>query len=341
MEAPSEPATDESNPKPRWWQWAHVLSLEAPIVAVAWQLGLAEMHGIQLLPAVVAALAVTVWWIYAADRTLDALRARSTDLLDVRHQFYHRHRKLWFGLLLPLGGGVIVWLALGFIPEGLLWQGLTLGLLALLYLAAYSARGLRWSHALLLTLAGFGALILIGNLPGGNDFKLTVSLIVIAVLVAVYLRQVHDERRTLLPKPLAAAIIFALGCVLAIRFFAPWETGVSLRLEELLLTCLFGANLTGIRVRETDDLSDTVKARRERSLHAGMVIFGAVLVTVSLAAVWSGLAWDRLNGLAMGVGAGLLVLEGLHRRRATFSQGAFRVLADLATLTPLPILFWS
>ena len=317
-----------------------MLSLEAPIVAVAWQLSLADLHGVQLMPAVVAALAVAVWWIYAADRTLDALRADCVSQLDVRHRFYHRHRKLWVGVMLPLGGGLLAWLAFAAIPEGLLWQGLTLGLLALLYLAAYSARGLRGSHALLLTLAGFGALILIGNMPGGNDFKLTVSLVVIALLVAVYLRQVHDERRTLLPKPLAAAIIFALGCVLAIRFFAPWETGMSGRLEELLLTGLFGANLTGIRAREMMDSGDAMKIRRALKLRSGMLLFGSGLVLVTLVGTWTGTAWDRLAGLAAGVGVGLLLLQWLHGRRDSMSEGGFRFWADVATLVPLPVFWW-
>ncbi len=64
---------------PRWWQWASALSLEAPIVAVAWQLTLAHLHGVRLFPSVVAILGLTVWWIYVLDRSLDALRAESPE----------------------------------------------------------------------------------------------------------------------------------------------------------------------------------------------------------------------------------------------------------------------
>lgn len=317
-----------------------MLSLEAPLVAVAWQMGLADLHGIKLLPAVCLALAAAVWWIYTADRTLDALRASSVTELDVRHRFYHRWRWWWILLLLPLSGAALAWLAFAAIPEGMLWQGMALGLLAVLYLAAYSARGMRWSHTLLLALAGFGALIWIGNMPGSRDFKLVVSLIVVAVLVAVYFRQSSDQRRTLLPKPLAASIIFALGCVLAVRFFAPWETGISARLEELLLTCLFCANITSIQADEAERRADVGELDRIRRLRRGCVFLGLLLVGLTLGTAVTGSTWQRLGGLAIGIGIGLVALESLHRNRQSFSEGAFRLWADLSTLLPLPVVLW-
>ena len=339
MEETTDHSSGIENRSPRWWQWAHVLSLEAPLVAVAWQLGLADLHGVQLFPSVVGILGLTVWWIYALDRTLDAMRAESPATLEVHHAFYYRNRWIWAGLLLPVGAVGIAWLAITAIPEGLLWQGMTLGLLAMLYLAAYSAKGMRWSHALLLAIAGLGALVLIRQMPGGQDFKLTVSLVVIAVLVAVYLRKVDDERRTLLPKPIAAAIIFALGCTLANRFFAPWDAGISSRLEELMLVCLFASNLTGIRALEIERKGgEPRRVAAAAQLHQGVFWLGGCVASLTLGLAMSGMAWDRLTGMSMAMVLGLVALAVVHSRRQSMSEAAYRFWADVGTLVPIPVL---
>ena len=58
----------------RPWLWPNLLSLDAPLVALLWQLLFVRcFHGsLGTLPA--ALLAVAVWLIYVADRTLDAWR---------------------------------------------------------------------------------------------------------------------------------------------------------------------------------------------------------------------------------------------------------------------------
>ena len=54
------------------WLWPNLLSLDAPIVALLWQILFARcFHArVETLPSVLLVLAV--WLIYAADRTLDS-----------------------------------------------------------------------------------------------------------------------------------------------------------------------------------------------------------------------------------------------------------------------------
>src|SRR5512140_3956356 len=75
----------------RPWLWPNLLSLDAPIVALLWQLLFVRcFHGsLGTLPA--ALLAVAVWLIYVADRTLDAWRGMPGTAEQPRHQFYRRH----------------------------------------------------------------------------------------------------------------------------------------------------------------------------------------------------------------------------------------------------------
>lgn len=75
----------------RFWLWPQVLSLDAPLVAVAWQLLLAR--SVTPIPPVQTwILGLTVWLIYTLDRVLDGLRP--PDPRDApRHRFARAFRK--------------------------------------------------------------------------------------------------------------------------------------------------------------------------------------------------------------------------------------------------------
>lgn len=113
--------------------WANLLSLDAVFVAVAWQ---------QLLMRVfcnrsprwpeAAALSLTVWLIYVADRLLDGVKLNIDQPHTLRHRFYRRQRRifasLWiFGLLINTLV-VVRWL-----PTDLMRNGLILAAAVLMY----------------------------------------------------------------------------------------------------------------------------------------------------------------------------------------------------------------
>ncbi len=80
-----------------WWAWPHVLSLDAPAVAVAWS-GLAcAWCGIPVSWATGAALASIVWAVYLLDRLADQRRGQATTL---RHGFAAAWRRGMAALLL-------------------------------------------------------------------------------------------------------------------------------------------------------------------------------------------------------------------------------------------------
>jgi hypothetical protein len=91
--------------------WLTVLSLDAPAVAVLWQLLFARSFHARLGASVTILLALVVWLIYVADRVLDALKAPAQGAEATRHIFYRRH--LW-AFLLPLcaGFGIAAWMSL-------------------------------------------------------------------------------------------------------------------------------------------------------------------------------------------------------------------------------------
>jgi hypothetical protein len=92
-ESQSSAAGEELSGYPLWL-WPNLLSLDAPLVAVLWLKLFALSAGIHVRALTAAVLALTVWLIYAADRLLDGLSARSYSDLSPRHRFSVRSRNV-------------------------------------------------------------------------------------------------------------------------------------------------------------------------------------------------------------------------------------------------------
>jgi 4-hydroxybenzoate polyprenyltransferase len=96
---------------PRWWQWPTVLSLDAPAVALVWQLLLARVAPVPLRWPQVTILSSSVWLAYVLDRWIEAWRLPAGQLLTKRHAFYKRWRWpvaiLWVTFL--AGDLIVAW----------------------------------------------------------------------------------------------------------------------------------------------------------------------------------------------------------------------------------------
>jgi hypothetical protein len=138
----------------RAWLWPNLLSLDAPIVAVLWQVLFARcFHAdIYVLPA--ALLMLAVWLIYAADRVFDGLKKTAS---QPRHEFYRRNWRV----VLPVWSGALAiasWLACTRLPSTLLVQGaVLLAGVATYFAAVHFAHGLgRWKEAAVAVLFALG-----------------------------------------------------------------------------------------------------------------------------------------------------------------------------------------
>lgn len=87
------------------WLLPNLLSLDAPLVAMAWLFVFAKTWRLGYHPwEAYASLGLAVWIIYVADRLLDAsLSAGTTIGLEARHRFHAGHRRIFsIGLLVAL-----------------------------------------------------------------------------------------------------------------------------------------------------------------------------------------------------------------------------------------------
>lgn len=321
-----EPSPSRRTP---WWLWPHVLSLEAPIVAVLWQRALAQAHGIRLTPMLDAGLALACWVIYVLDRTLDTFAVQSAGELDARHLFYHRHRRVLLLGVLPPALLTLAWMAFYVIPQGVLWQAVGLALLVALYLASWSAQGSRVSRDVFVSCAGLGGIILISRMPTPAGYRLTLSLLVLGVMVLSFLRQLDLRMGNVMPKEMTAALLFAMGCTTSTRFLAMPETILEPVLECLLLALLFACNLHGISCRE--------KGLNHDGKHAPLVLGTLIFSLAVFGFSRSGVLENSLGGPALAAFGAAVLHSLVHVSQRRLSIDAYRVLADLVLILPLPL----
>lgn len=132
-----------------WWLWPNLLSLDAPVVALAWFWMFAETWGVRSLPPTLAvSLALAVWAVYALDRILDSRNATPRRALQKRHQFHRKFR--WYFLSAVLLA--VVWslyASLALLSQTALLYGCFIVLLCVAYFVLVVASAGRESTGLL------------------------------------------------------------------------------------------------------------------------------------------------------------------------------------------------
>lgn len=95
-----------ADPRKPLWLIPNLLSLDAPLVAVAWLHIFAKTWRVDYLPWVAyASLGLVVWLIYAVDRLLDISMLGPGEILHPRHEFHRRHQRKF--KMLAIGAGVL------------------------------------------------------------------------------------------------------------------------------------------------------------------------------------------------------------------------------------------
>lgn len=128
-----------------WWRWPTVVSLDAPLVTMAWEWLFAREAGARLTWPHYAIVGATIWLAYAADRWFESWRVPPDRLITLRHRFHFRHQ----------GAVAVAWIvvlagAVTLSVFGLTWRewaaGLCLALPAVAYVLSHQLvhRDLPW-----------------------------------------------------------------------------------------------------------------------------------------------------------------------------------------------------
>ncbi len=238
-----------------WWLWPNLLSLDAPLVAVVWQLFLAADAGVEVPPAAAVVLGLVVWGVYLADRALDAAGGCAG---SDRHRFAAAHRPIQVSVaaLAFLVAGVI---AFTLLPSNYLSTGAVVSAVLGAYLLAIHA-GRRWLGA------------------GAKELSVGITF---AAGVSIPLAAQSGSPHYWLPAVVAFAGLCALNCLL----IAVWEGEATPRwafaLAALALVAAAGASAA---VAAAIGLSAATLgllhgARARVSPRAARVLADAVLLT--------------------------------------------------------------
>jgi hypothetical protein len=118
-----------------WW---HLLSLDAPTVAILWSWSFARAMRLPIPFAGPFILGLVTWLLYVADRILDGLVVKQPELLRERHRFHARHRRLFLSTALVLGA-FSLWMIVTRMYARALQDDLFLSIFAVLYLGLVHA----------------------------------------------------------------------------------------------------------------------------------------------------------------------------------------------------------
>ena len=177
----------------------HLLSLDAPTIAVLWTYFIAASVRIALPFTSLLAMALAVWMLYAADRLLDARHLLTHPLhtgdLEQRHRFHHRHRSAFLA--------------------GILLASVALAIL----IPRLSPPAIHLDLALGALLAGYFLLIHVTGSAHRLPKEIAVGLFFSAAVFIPTVARAPILRPNLAP----AAALFALLCSLNCLFIYTWE----------------------------------------------------------------------------------------------------------------------
>ncbi|MGO8718979.1 MAG: hypothetical protein ACLQMO_07145 [Acidobacteriaceae bacterium] len=288
-------------PVRRLWVWWHLLSLDAPTVAVVWSWFFAAAFGISLPWTALITLVLGTWCVYVADRLLDGWRSTDMTGLRDRHWFYRRHRKPF----------VAAW---------------TAAAIPLAYLIFFRVQPAVRIDDIVLCLIGTAYFLLIHNRPAKYRFSkefFVGFLFSIATAVPTWTR-LQDGRGLLL----SAILTFGAACWLNCVAIQTWEDAGALRNgvpDHFCENC--SSELEG---QQTATRSPVLTDFLGRHLTAFAMAVGVLAFSLTCIpatrAVWPLFAAVVLSSI---------LFLTLIRHTDRFSAVSLRIMADAALLTPL------
>jgi hypothetical protein len=195
------------------WAWPHLLGLDAPLVAIVWQLLISRQFAPQPLRHTLA-LFVSVWIIYLADRLLDTRRP-ATPREPLRHQFARTHFNL---LAVLLGLNLVVLTQLTPLP---IRPALPIIAALAIYFAIVHITPIRWSKELAVAIIfALGVSLPLHPFPFILDF-LFLCFWNTAAIEFWEGGQLHPLSAWLARRLTASAVLAMLGCLIGSRLFNP------------------------------------------------------------------------------------------------------------------------
>lgn len=298
-----------------YWLLPNLLSLDAPLVAVAWMWMLAQALRVEYIhPAAWFVLPASIWCVYVMDRLLDGWVHPTLRKSSVRHEFHWRWRWPLLALVVVVGGNCL-YQALYVLPRSMFSAGLVAILLSVIYFSCAYLQGREVPF--------------VKNLLAGMIFAMGVGIPVNAANASLLVTDFNEVLYALQNTGLRDAAWNFGGMVISSLVV------IFLQCREMLifgLLCMM--NITAI------DLWERAEAASDEETaygHEATLTFG-LIVLAGGALVFAAMYADEYSKpFYYAVMVAAAVLQGVNHYRDRFSPNAQRVLADVALLVPLPV----
>jgi hypothetical protein len=299
------------------WLLPNLLSLDAPLIAVAWMWMLAQALRVEYVHAAAwYVLPLSIWCIYVMDRLLDAWLHPALRATSPRHHFHWRWR--WLLLALVAGGGVTcIYQAMFVLPRSMFSAGLVALLLCAVYflLALFQVQGREVPY--------------VKNVFAGLIFAMGVGIPVNAANANLLVTDFNDVLYALAHTGVIDAI-WNFGLMVIRTLYVIFNQCREMLIFALL--CMMNITAIDLWERAEAEADEETAYAYETTLTFGLVILaGGSLVFAAMYAD----EYSKPFYYAVMVAAALLQVVNHYRYR--FSPSAQRVLADLALLLPLPV----
>jgi hypothetical protein len=289
-----------------WW---HLLSLDAPTVAVVWCWFFGAVLGLRFSWATLPTLALGTWSVYVADRLLDGWRSTDTITLRDRHWFYLRHRRpfiiAWFVAAIPLA-----YLIFFRVQPPVRTDDIVLCLIGAAYFLLIHGRSSRNGGARLF--------------PNWFPKELAVGFLFAVAVAVPAMARVTAERGHLMDRGLLIATVLTFGaaCWLNCVAIQVWEDAEAD--HEVVHTILARRPQHGLITRQRG-LTEFLGGH----LTAFAIAVGVVALTFAVTAK------IHFYPLFASVTFSAVLFLALIRHSHRFSALSLRIAADAALLTPL------
>lgn len=298
-----------------YWLLPNLLSLDAPLVAVAWMWMLAQALRVQYVHAAAWwVLPASIWCVYVLDRVFDGWFHPEMRGATARHMFHWRWRWLLLGVAVVVGS-VCLYQAMYVLPRSMFSAGLVAMLMCVIYfiLAMFQGKDVPFMK----------------NFFAGMIFAMGVGIPVNAANSNLLVTDFND-------------VIYALQHTGAVDAF--WNFGrmvvstlyviFSQCREMLVLGLLCMMNIMAIDLWER---AESAADEETAYGHEVTLTFGLIVLSAGSLVFAAMYADEYSKPFYYAVMVAAAVLQGVNHYRERFSPSAQRVLADVALLVPLPL----
>ncbi len=231
--------------RPKIWQWPNIWSIDAALIAIAWQFIFARSAGHSLSATCIWVLGLSVWLTYLADRLLDVRKRSLNQLLSYRHRLAKKHsRPLWtlWGLILLLD----LILALRGLSHEQLEHGFVLLLICLTYTVLNQTLSKRFFPKELCVGLIYAGGVVVFQLEGVSWLAVTcfallcsLNCIIVSAKESAVDAALEVQSLTTYLRPIVVGWLLIIGMVFCVEIPAPVEYSLALCFGALALLQVF------------------------------------------------------------------------------------------------------